>query len=93
MDYYTNVISYGNSILARGVKNGERITARNKYQPTLFVPVQKETQYKTLDGRSLTPVKHQSIKHAKEFLSQYSEQQNLIYGMTRYNFQYISDTW
>ena len=93
MDYYTNVISYGNSILIRGVKNGERITARNKYQPTLFVPVQKETQYKTLDGRSLAPVKQQSIKHAKEFASQYSEQQNLIYGMTRYNFQYISDTW
>jgi len=93
MDYYTNVISYGNSILIRGVKNGERITAREKYQPTLFVPVQKETQYKTLDGRSLTPIKQQSIKHAKEFLSQYSEQQNLIYGMTRYNFQYISDTW
>ena len=44
MDYYTNVISYGNSILVRGVRNGERITARNKYQPTLFVPVQKETQ-------------------------------------------------
>ena len=93
MDYYTNVISYGNSILVRGVKNGERITVRSKYQPTLFVPVQKKSQYKTLDGRYLTPVKHQSIKSAKEFLSQYSEQQNLIYGMTRYNFQYISDTW
>ena len=93
MDFYTNVVSYGNSILIRGVKNGERITARNKYQPTLFVPVQKETQYKTLDGRSLTPVKQESIKHSKEFASQYSEQQNLIYGMTRYNFQYISDTW
>jgi len=25
MDYYTNVISYGNSILIRGVRNGERI--------------------------------------------------------------------
>ena len=93
MDFYTNVISYGNSILIRGVRNGERITARNKYQPTLFVPTQKETQYKTLDGRSLTPVKQQSIKHSKEFLSQYENQQNLIYGMTRYNFQYISDNW
>ncbi len=93
MDYYTNVVSYGNSILIRGVQNGERITARNKYQPTLFVPVQKETPYKTLDGRSLAPVKQESIKHSKEFASQYSEQQNLIYGMTRYNFQYISDTW
>ena len=93
MDYYTNVISYGNSILVRGVRNGERITARNKYQPTLFVPVQKETQYKALDGKYLTPVKQQSIKHSKEFLSQYENQQNLIYGMTRYNFQYISDNW
>ena len=35
MDFYTNVISYGNSILVRGVRNGERTTARNKYQPTL----------------------------------------------------------
>jgi len=93
MDFYTNVISYGNSILIRGVKNGERTTARNKYQPTLFVPTQKETQYKTLDGRSLTPVKQQTIKHSKAFLSQYENQQNLIYGMTRYNFQYISDNW
>jgi len=93
MDFYTNVISYGNSILVRGVKNGERITARHKYQPTLFVPVQKKTQYKTLDGKYLAPVKHQSIKSAKEFLSQYPEQQNLIYGMTRYPYQYISDNW
>ena len=76
MDYYTNVVSYGNSILIRGVQNGERITARNKYQPTLFVPVQKETPYKTLDGRSLAPIKQESIKQSKEFASQYSEQQN-----------------
>jgi len=93
MDFYTNVISYGNSILVRGVRNGERTTARNKYQPTLFVPVKKKTQYKSLDGKYLTPVKQQSIKHSKEFLSQYENQQNLIYGMTRYNFQYISDNW
>ena len=79
MDYYTNVISYVNSILVRGVRNGERITARNKYQPTLFVPVQKETQYKALDGKYLTPVKQQSIKHSKAFISQYENQQNLIY--------------
>ena len=67
MNFYTNVISYGNSILVRGVKNGERITARHKYQPTLFVPVQKKTQYKSLDGKYLAPVKHQSIKSQKNF--------------------------
>ena len=93
MDYYTNVINFGDNILVRGVKNGERVTARHKFQPTLYVPVQKQTTYKSLDGKYLTPVKQQSIKQAKSFVQQYEYQPGLVYGMTRYNFQYISDTW
>ena len=65
MDFYTNVIVFGNSVLVRGIKNGERITARHKFQPTLFVPVKKQTQFKSLDGKFLTPVVQESIKEAK----------------------------
>ena len=61
MDFYTNVINFGDNILVRGVKNGERITARHKFQPTLYVPVKKQTTYKSLDGKYLAPVKQQSI--------------------------------
>ena len=93
MDYYTCVINFGDNILVRGVKNGERITSRHKFQPTLFVPVKKKTQYKSLDGKYLAPIKQQTIKQARAFVQQYESQPGLVYGMTRYHFQYISDTW
>ena len=78
MDFYTNVIVFGNSVLVRGVKNGERITTRLKYKPTLFVPVKKQTQYKSLDGKYLTSVVQETIKEAKEFVEQYSNQPGML---------------
>ena len=74
MDFYTNVIVFGNSVLVRGIKNGERVTSRLKYKPTLFVPVRKQTQYRSLDGKFLTPMVQENIKDAKEFVDQYSNQ-------------------
>ena len=93
MDFYTNVIVFGNSVLVRGIKNGERITARHKFQPTLFVPVKKQTQYKTLDGKFLTPVVQESIKDAKEFVDRYKNQPGMVYGFTRWPYQWISDSF
>ena len=91
MDFYTNVIVFGNSVLVRGIKNGERTTARRKFQPTLFVPVKKQTQFKSLDGKFLTPVVQESIKDAKEFVDTYKDQPGLVYGFTRWPYQWISD--
>ena len=93
MDFYTNAIVFGNSVLVRGVKNGERITTRLKYKPTLFVPVKKQTQYKSLDGKFLTPMVQETIKEAKEFVEQYSNQPGMLYGFTRWPYQWISDNF
>ena len=93
MDFYTNVTVFGNSVLVRGIKNGERTTARRKFQPTLFVPVKKQTQFKSLDGKFLTPVVQESIKEAKEFVDRYKSQPGMVYGFTRWPYQWISDTF
>ena len=93
MDFYTNVTVFGNAVLVRGVKNGERITTRHKFQPTLFVPVKKQTNYKTLNNRYVTPVLQESIKEAKEFVSAYQDQPGMVYGFTRWPYQWISDTF
>ena len=93
MDFYTNVIVFGNSVLVRGIKNGERVTSRLKYKPTLFVPVRKQTQYRSLDGKFLTPVVQETIKEAKEFVDQYSNQPGMLYGFTRWPYQWISDNF
>ena len=36
MDFYTNVIQRGNSLLVRGVEDGQRVSKRVNYRPTLY---------------------------------------------------------
>jgi len=92
MNFYTNVLQYGNTILVREVKDGERTTRRVKYQPTLFdlIPGQKETGYKTLDGQNVLPHKFDCIKDAKRWSSE-RENQDIVFGNTQYPYCWISD--
>ncbi len=93
MRFYTNVTQWGNQILVREYKNGERLNDKVKYSPTLYVPVQKETGWKTLDGKNVMPYKHDTIKGAKEFIQQYQNQPHLVYGLDRFAYTYLSDTY
>ena len=68
MDFYTNVVRYGNNLLIREVKNGQRVNSKLKYKPTMFVPVMKQTIENSLDGKYVTPIEHESIKECSEWL-------------------------
>ena len=94
MNFYTNVLQYGNSILVREVKDGERTTRRVKYEPTLFdlVKTREETGYKTLDGKSVKPHHFDSIKEAKAWVAD-RENQDIIYGNTQYPYCWIADEY
>ena len=93
MDFYTNVVQWGNFLLVRGVDNNQRVNFRLKYKPTLFVPVMKQTDWKTLDGKSVTPYQFDCIKDAKDFLLKYESQPHLVHGLNRFAYTYISDTF
>ena len=93
MNFYTNIVQWGNSLLLREVVNGERINRRIKYSPTLYAPVAKPTEWKTLDGKYVTPIKHNTIKEAKSWVEQYKNQSNLIYGNSMYPYSYIADEY
>ena len=93
MRFYTNVAQWGNNILVREYNNGQRVNHRVKYSPTMYVPVKKETNYKTLDGKNVTPYKFDTIKEAKSFIEQYKEQPHLVYGLDRFAYTYLSDTY
>tara|TARA_B100001057_G_scaffold459524_1_gene509765 strand:- start:1699 stop:4173 length:2475 start_codon:yes stop_codon:yes gene_type:complete len=93
MRFYTNVVQWGNQILVREYKNGERLNHKVKYSPTLYVPVQKETGWKTLDGKNVMAYKHDTIKGAKEFISQYQNQPHLVFGLDRFAYTYLADTY
>ena len=93
MRFYTNIQQWGNNLLLREVVNGERINRKVKYSPTLFCPVMRETKFKTLEGKYVTPIKHQTIKDAKEWVEQYKDQPHLLYGSTNYAYSFLYENY
>ena len=93
MRFYTNINRWGNNLLLREVVNGERVNKRIKYSPTLYSPVTKPTKYKTLGGKFVTPIKHQTMKEASEWVEQYKDQPHLVYGNTQYIYNYLADQY
>tara|TARA_Y100001954_G_scaffold236833_1_gene298657 strand:- start:98 stop:2647 length:2550 start_codon:yes stop_codon:yes gene_type:complete len=93
MRFYTHVAQWGNQLLVRAVENGVRSNFKVKYEPTLYVPVQKDTGWKTLDGKNVNPMKFLSMKEAKEFIETYESQPHLVYGLTQFPYTYISEKY
>ena len=93
MNFYSNIVRWGNNLLLREIVNGERVNTRVKYSPTLYAPVLKQTSYKTLDGKYVTPIKHETMKDAKEWAEQYKNQPHMVYGNTLYAYSYLSEEY
>ena len=92
MNFYTCVETRGNKILYRGVENGLRVSRKEAYSPTLFVPTSKNTGWSTLDGRNMAPVNPGNMYECREFFDQYKDVAGFeIHGQTDYVYQYISD--
>jgi DNA polymerase elongation subunit (family B) len=92
MEFYTNISRYGNQLLYRGYKDGRRIQTKIPFSPTLYVPVEKSTAWKALDGKSVEPVRLETMREAKEFLERYKDVSNFeIYGNTNYIAQFVAE--
>jgi DNA polymerase elongation subunit (family B) len=93
-NFYTNVIEYKGKLLVRGVAKGQPYVSRINYQPTLYLPTKEQTKYQTLDGICVKPKKFDTISKAKHFFEEYRAiPEYKIYGMNRYNYQYIADEY
>jgi len=94
MNFYTNVKLVGDHFLVRGYEDGKHFMAREKFNPTLFVPSKKPTQYKTLQGEYVGSIQPGSVRDCKEFIRKHSGIENFkIYGNERFLYQYISDMY
>ncbi len=90
MKFYTSVQQAGNTILVRGYDHGRQFSDRVKFNPTLFLPTEKPSEWKTLDGKRVRPVLQGTIKDARQFVDTHKEMEDFpVYGQTRYNNQYI----
>ena len=92
MEFYTNISRYGNQLLYRGYKDGRRIQTKIPFSPTLFVPVEAKTDYRSLDGKYVERVKLETMREAKEFMERYKDVSNFdIYGNTNYIAQFVTE--
>jgi DNA polymerase elongation subunit (family B) len=93
MNFYTNVGRYGNMLLYRGIENGNRVSRKVKYKPTLYVATSKPTDWKALDGTPVAPVtQFESMRDAKDWISLNKEVSGRkIYGNNRYISTFINE--
>ena len=95
--FYTNVYQQGNNILVRGYDNGSQFKLKVGYKPTMYVlssSTKEKSDWKTLDGRTAYPIKFDSIRDCRDFISRYEEVDNFeIFGNSSYTAQFISDVY
>ena len=90
-EFYTNVALRGNQVLLRGRQDGKTIKKKIEFHPTLFLPSNAETEYKTLDGRSVEPIKPGTIKECRDFIRRYEGVNGFeVFGNTDYIYQFIN---
>ena len=94
MDFYTNVELVGDKILFCGYEDSVRVTYRESFSPTLFVPSKVQSKYKTLGGQSVKPVKFSSTRDAREFIKKYEDVEGFdVHGYDRFVYQFIADKY
>ena len=94
MKFYTNVEQAGNRLLVRGYEGGHPFSYRVAFNPTLYVPTKNYSEWRTLEGDCVEPLKQGSINDAKEFIKRYRDVEDFeIYGNSRFLYQYIAEEY
>ena len=93
MSFYTNVKVVGDQVYLRYVDdNGKRDKTKEKYSPTVFLPVKEESKYKTLSGKNVKTFEPGGIKKARDFFHKYKDVSNYdVYGNDNFAFSFIGD--
>ena len=94
MRFYVDVSTSGNDILLIGYEEGRRIKESFKFQPFLFIPSNRPSSYKTLEGKSVERINFPSIGAAHQYIRKYEGIENFkIYGITSFDYLYIWDNY
>ncbi len=91
--FYTNVQTFGSTVLYRGIQNGKRVKQRIEYSPSLYIPSKRITNFTSLDGDYLDQKIFGTMKEARDYIKQFDGVSNgpKIYGQTRFEYAFIAD--
>ena len=95
-NFYTSVVQHGNSLLVRGYRDGQQYKTKANFSPTLYIKTtdNRPSEWKTLDGVSVHPIKQESIRLSREFVDRYKDVEGFeVFGQTQYVYQFLSEFW
>ena len=93
MNFYKNVIVHRGKLLVRGVLGGKDYSEKLDFGPTMYVLTQKESEYKTLQGQNLKPIKFNTISEARKFKKEVETENSPIFGLERFHYQFIGQEY
>ena len=94
MEFYTQVSRIVNTICYRGYKDGVRVSFRESFSPTIYLAVNEETEWKTLQGQNVFPIQKETMKEATAALSNQAEISNSkVYGNSNFAAQWIQERY
>jgi len=93
-DFYTNFCIHKGHLLLRCVENGERNRYKIRIKPYLFLPTDKPSPYKTLDGKFVFKREFDNLHEARTFVKEHDGVAGFkYYGMTNHAYPFINDTY
>lgn len=93
MDYYTNIVRRGDKLLIRGVRDGEEVRDKVRYEPVLYIEHHKDYGYKSLYGKNLKPLNFDNMNDAFVFSQEHKDSNMKIYGFPRFETQYALENF
>ena len=90
MNFYTNCLLHGNKILLKGISDGREYLKKVDYRPSLYTLTDNDSEFKTIYGDNLKEKKFDSIRDAKQYISDNKEVSNFkIFGNDDLAQQYL----
>ena len=93
MNFYKNVIEHKGKLLVRGILGDKEYKEKIDFGPTLFALTQEQSDWKTLQGQNLKPIRFNDIMAARKFRRDIVTENSPIYGLERYHYQYIGQNY
>ena len=89
--FYTNVQPFGDNIAIRGVNDhGKSFQTKIPYKPTLYVHSQNPSNWRTLEGKKVSPVKWGSMKESYQAIKNYAGD---VFGIDQFQYAFIADQY
>ena len=89
--FYTNVQPFGDNIAIRGVNDhGKSFQTKIPYKPTLYVHSQNPSNWRTLNGKKVSPVKWGSMKESYQAIKNYAGD---VFGIDQFQYAFIADQY